>query len=75
MVSKAKALETLASKFNIKQEEVMAIGDGDNDIEMVKWAGLGVSVGNGTEILKSCANYITREEYNLGVEEAISKFI
>lgn len=74
-VSKAKALETLANRFNIKQEEVMAIGDGDNDVEMVTWAGLGVSVGNGTKNLKGCANYITQEEYNLGVEEAIKKFL
>lgn len=71
MVSKSKALEILANNLNIKQKEVIAIGDGDNDVEMIKWAGLGVSVGNGTELLKSYADYITKEEYNLGVEEAI----
>ncbi|MDR7857526.1 Cof-type HAD-IIB family hydrolase [Tissierella sp.] len=74
MVSKANALETLANKFNISQEEVIAIGDGDNDIEMIKWAGLGISVGNATETLKNYADYVTRQEYNLGVEEAINKF-
>lgn len=75
MVSKAKSLKILANKLNIKQEEIIAIGDGDNDIEMIKWAGLGVAVGNGTDKLKSFADYITVEEYNLGVEEAIYKFI
>ncbi len=74
-VSKAKALKLLASKYNIKQEEVIAIGDNDNDLEMISWAGLGAAVGNGSENLKDRAQYIGKATYNLGVEEIIHKFL
>lgn len=74
-VSKAKALKLLASKYNIKQEEVIAIGDNDNDLEMISWAGLGAAVGNGSQNLKDRAQYIGKATYNLGVEEIIHKFL
>jgi len=74
-VSKSAALKLLSKMFNIKREEVIAVGDGDNDIEMIKWAGLGVSVANGTEKLQRCADYVAKHEYSLGVAEVFDMFL
>ena len=53
----------------------MAIGDGNNDIEMLKFAGVGVAMGNGTKMAKDAANYITDTNENNGVAKAIEKFL
>ena len=53
----------------------MAIGDQNNDIEMVETAGVGVAMGNGTEEIKACANYVTDTVQNNGFVKAIDKFV
>ena len=73
--NKGTGLKKLAEKLGIKQEEVMAIGDGNNDIEMLKFAGVGVAMGNGTKMAKDAANYITDTNENNGVAKAIEKFL
>lgn len=73
--SKASALEKLAKKLNINSENIMAIGDGNNDFEMLKFAGISVAMGNGTELAKKSAKYITDTNDNDGVSKAINKFI
>lgn len=74
-VSKGRALRLLSEKLGIAQSEVMAVGDGDNDISMVEWAGLGVAVQNASERLKAVANYVAEGARFCGVEEAIDRFI
>lgn len=54
-VSKAKALESLAERLGVSREETMAIGDNWNDLEMLKWAGQGVIMGNAVLELRSMA--------------------
>lgn len=64
-VSKGAALLKLMEKLNIKPENVMAIGDNDNDISMLKKAGLGIAVGNAIAEAKAAADYVcqaTHEE-------------
>lgn len=74
--NKGIALEYLANYLNIKQEEVIAIGDSENDIYMLQYAGLGVCMYNGRESVKQYADYITKNTNNEnGVAEAIRKFI
>lgn len=73
--NKGVALKKLAKKLNISREEVMAIGDGNNDIEMLEFAGVGVAMGNGTKMAKEAANYITDTNENNGVAKAIEKFL
>jgi Cof subfamily protein (haloacid dehalogenase superfamily) len=51
-VSKAKALESLTERLGVKREETMAIGDNWNDVEMLKWAGQGVLMGNAVAELR-----------------------
>ncbi len=73
--TKGNAIKFLANKWGIKQEEIMAIGDQDNDIEMLKAAGVKVAMGNATENLKEIATYITKTVDEDGVVHAINKFI
>lgn len=74
-VDKGSSLEMLAAHMGVKTEEIMAIGDSENDIEFLRVAGLKVAVNNADQELKAIADYITHESYGDGVAEAISKFI
>lgn len=69
------AIKYLMNKWGIKKEEVIAIGDNINDLEMVKNAGMGVAMGQSTPVLKEVANYITLDNNNDGVAKAIEEFI
>lgn len=74
-VDKGRAVEMIAKHYNIKQEEVICIGDNGNDISMIKYAGLGVAMKNGTKQVKQIANYITDTNDNNGVAKVVEKFI
>ena len=73
--SKGKAIHFLADRWGIKGDEIMAIGDQDNDKEMLSAAGLSVAMGNGDDGLKKLANYVTDTVDNDGAALAIEKFI
>jgi Cof subfamily protein (haloacid dehalogenase superfamily) len=73
--SKGKAILYLAKKWNINPDEIMAVGDQDNDIEMLKAANIKVAMGNATEGLKAVANYVAPSVEDDGVVDAIEKFI
>lgn len=51
--SKANALSVIAKDYGIKQNEIIAFGDGLNDLEMLEFAGKGIAMKNGFELLKS----------------------
>jgi Cof subfamily protein (haloacid dehalogenase superfamily) len=74
-VSKQCAINLLCLKYNIKRSEVFAIGDNFNDIEMIKFAGFGVAMGNAPEKVKKCADFVTYTNDEDGVAYAIEKFI
>lgn len=74
-VDKGSSLKLLANCINVKTEEIMAIGDGENDIEFLQVAGLKVAVNNADDELKAIADYVTWKPYGDGVAEAVSKFI
>lgn len=74
-VSKAKALLTVAKKYGFVREEIMAIGDSDNDISMLETVGTPVAVANANEWVKDKAKYTTKADNNEGgVAEAIRRF-
>jgi Cof subfamily protein (haloacid dehalogenase superfamily) len=74
--SKSKALDFLCRRLNISQEEVIACGDNNNDIDMLRWAGLGICMKNGMRDAVRTADYVTHHDNNDdGVSEAIEKFI
>ena len=75
-VNKAKALRRVSEYYGIAREEVMAIGDGVNDIEMISWAGTGVAMGNAKEKVKAAADIVAPPNTEDGaaqiVEEAVA---
>lgn len=73
--SKLQAIKFLMNHFNIKKEEVIAIGDNYNDKEMIEFAGMGVAMGNAPEDVKSVADFITDTNNNNGVSKAINSLI
>ncbi|MDI3500396.1 MAG: hypothetical protein PWP22_167 [Thermoanaerobacter sp.] len=74
-VSKGRALKILGGYLGIEREEMIAIGDSENDIEMIKFAGLGVAVENAIDEVKKVADFITKSNMEDGVKYVIDKFI
>ena len=61
-------------RYGIKQEETMAFGDGENDIRMLKFVGIGVALGNAKDALKEIADYVTADIDDDGIEKALKHF-
>ena len=74
-VNKGKALKYISDLLGIKREEIIAIGDNENDHSMIRFAGLGVAMGNAEEKIKEIADYITSSNDQDGVAEVIKRFI
>lgn len=73
-VNKGKAIKTVCDNLNISLNNVMAIGDNLNDLQMIKDVGLGVAVSNATEELKQTAKFVTSSNDEDGVAKAIKRF-
>ncbi|KGJ48524.1 hydrolase [Clostridium sp. NCR] len=73
--SKGEAVAQLAKYFNLERDEVMCIGDSENDLSMIEYAGIGVAMGNAIDIVKQSAQYITLPNTESGVAKAIEKFV
>ncbi|MBP3634452.1 MAG: HAD family phosphatase [Oscillospiraceae bacterium] len=69
---KGTGLSLLAQALGITAQEVMAIGDSENDLSMLRYAGLPVCMGNGSEAAKACAKYITDDNDHDGVAKAVN---
>ncbi|MFQ5612951.1 MAG: Cof-type HAD-IIB family hydrolase [Anaerolineae bacterium] len=74
-VSKGRALAKLARQLGIPQANVMAVGDQDNDVEMIAWAGLGVAMRDGSPAARAAADVIAPPVTEEGVAWAIERFI
>ncbi len=74
MANKGHALRQLAEYLGIPMEETMALGDGTNDLTMVREAGIGVAMENGHPDVKAAADYISKSNEENGVAEAVRKF-
>lgn len=70
-ITKSGALEYVGKKLNITSSEMVAFGDQDNDIPMLRYVGLSVAMGNATEEVKSCSDYTTTSNDEDGVALAI----
>jgi Cof subfamily protein (haloacid dehalogenase superfamily) len=73
-VNKARALERVAKMLGIDRECVMAIGDGGNDREMIKWAGMGVAMENASSATKAEADIIAPSNDADGVAAIIDDY-
>jgi Cof subfamily protein (haloacid dehalogenase superfamily) len=74
-VSKGRALEELASFLGIELSEVIAIGNGDNDVSLLSTAGLGIAMGNSPDGLKAVADHVVPDVEHSGVAVAVEKFV
>ncbi len=74
-VSKGKALQVIAKNLGIAPEEVVAIGDNHNDIGMLRFAGLGVAMGNAHDEVKAAADYVTLSNAEEGVAAVIERLV
>lgn len=74
-VSKWSAIKSILCEFGISPNEVIAIGDGPNDIEMLRHAGIGVAMGNASEMVKAAANLVTGHHENDGLAEFIERYL
>jgi len=72
-ISKAVPLKKLAEKFSIKQEEIIAFGDGLNDLKMLEWAGKGVAMENAHPDLRSAADDIALNHNDLGIAKYLKE--
>ncbi|GGE38162.1 Cof-type HAD-IIB family hydrolase [Streptococcus himalayensis] len=73
--SKASALARLAANLQIEPATIMALGDANNDIEMLEFAGLGIAMGNASDTVKSIADAVTGSNEENGVATAIQRYI
>ena len=74
-IDKAQSLEHLLSSIGIMREEIIACGDGYNDLTMIQYAGLGVAMGNGVLPVRKAADYITLSNNEDGVAHVVEKFM
>jgi Cof subfamily protein (haloacid dehalogenase superfamily) len=73
--NKGAGLKQLCKVLKLESQNVMAIGDSDNDVKMIEFAGLGVAMGNAPDEVKAVANHITLPFDQDGVAHAIEKFV
>lgn len=73
-IDKAASLQVLAEKMGISREEMIAVGDGYNDLSMIRFAGMGVAMANAARDVQDAADYITYSNQEDGVAHVVEKF-
>lgn len=74
-IDKAQSLAVLLGELKMQREEMIAIGDGFNDLSMIQYAGLGVAMANAQDIVKENADFITLTNDEDGVAYVVNRFI
>jgi len=74
-INKGTGVEILARHLSIPMDQVMCIGDNENDLEMVSMAGIGIAMGNAVKEVVGAADFVTSDHDHIGVAEAIYRFI
>ena len=73
-IDKGTALEALAQEMGLLPSDFLAIGDSVNDVQMLRKAGIGVTVANAHPDTKAVAEFIAEKEYGKGFVEAITRY-
>ena len=73
-VSKASGLEHVCAELGLVAADVLAIGDGRNDVEMLRWAGRGVAMGQAVEVVREAADHVTGTVYDDGVAVELEQY-
>lgn len=72
---KWRAVVAVARSFDVADEAILAIGDNENDLEMLVGAGVGVAVANGTDAARAAADWVAPSNLDDGVAVAIERFL
>jgi Cof subfamily protein (haloacid dehalogenase superfamily) len=72
--TKGRALQAVCDYYHLSREQVMAVGDSYNDMDMLSWAGVGVAMANAPEEVKKVADFITASNDDDGVAQALRHF-
>ena len=72
--TKASGIQRVCEQLGIARENTIAVGDSINDIDMLRYAQVGIVMGNGTQIAKENADYITTDIYEDGIWNAMEHF-
>lgn len=75
LATKGRALQWVADRLGLDRSEVMAVGDGQNDVEMISWAGTGVAISHCGTLVEAAADWVTPGGVGTGVAEAIQRFV
>jgi hydroxymethylpyrimidine pyrophosphatase-like HAD family hydrolase len=73
--NKARALALILETLGIRREDSLAVGDSENDLDMIRFAGLGIAMGNACAELKAAAGAITGDCLSGGAGEALRRFV
>ena len=74
-IDKAKALDTVLKPMGINEDEIISFGDGQNDLSIIKYAGIGIAMGNAVDELKEHANEVTLSNEEDGIAHSLLKHI
>lgn len=74
-IDKARSLERFLEVTGLKREEMIACGDGYNDLSMIRFAGLGVAMENGVLPVRQAADYVTLSNNDDGIAHVVEKFM
>lgn len=74
-IDKAQCLEQLLKLLGLEREEMIACGDGYNDLSMIRFAGLGVAMENAVLPVRNAADYVTYSNNDEGVAHVVEKFL
>lgn len=74
-VSKASGLESICARLDVDASEVLALGDGLNDLEMLRWAGRGVAMGGSAPQVLEAADDVTGSVYEDGLADEIERWL
>ena len=67
-------MQKIGERYGMSREEMIGVGDGPNDIEMLEYAGLGIAMGNAAEEVKRHAGSVTASNDDEGVLQVIRKY-
>jgi hydroxymethylpyrimidine pyrophosphatase-like HAD family hydrolase len=73
-VSKASGLARVCEELGVDQADTLAIGDGRNDVEMLRWAGRGVAMGQAVEEVREAADAVTASVHDDGVVVELDRY-
>jgi Cof subfamily protein (haloacid dehalogenase superfamily) len=74
-VNKGYGLQAAAEQLGLKPDEVMAVGDGHNDLPMLRWAGVSIAMGNASPEVKAASRFVTESCDRNGLALALDALI